>query len=156
MAKAQVITIVPGNEALGRQLALTLQPEDALEIKELGYTSEEGVLKSMEISKHNWAAVTEDGVICMWGIGKDVSLLGGGVFWFLTSIHLDKYTLPFVRGAKKVLRELTGEYGYLENLVDSRHKRAQRLLEFMGFELDPEHGIVGVNGVPFHKFSIRL
>lgn len=154
MAKAQVITIRPATRDDALFIAANIYTADKYELEAVGFTAEEGVLNSFEESPNCWVADTEDGPMCIWGVCRCSSVLGGVNPWLITSVLLDKYTKYFIRGARAVLRDMAGEHGYLETYVDSRHTRALRFLEWLGFNM-AEGIIVGAHNVPFHRFSLR-
>jgi hypothetical protein len=154
MGEAQIVTILRATRAHAEYVAGNIYNADRYELEATGLSAYAGVMVSFEESSHVWAAVSEEGVICIWGVCRSTSLLGGVNPWLITSTLIDKYAKHFLRGARAVLRDMVGECGYLETFVDSRHTRALRFLEWLGFNMS-EGLLVGAHGVPFHRFSLR-
>ena len=154
MQKPQVISVVRATPEHIRWLVENLYPADIAEIEAYGVSVGQALWGSFGLAAHCWAAVVEDGVVCVWGVSKEKSLLGGAVAWMLTSNLIDKYSRPFLRGAQPHLAALCSEYGYLENYVDSRHVRALRFFKWLGFEIE-DGMLVGPNKILFHKICLR-
>jgi hypothetical protein len=68
--------------------------------------------------------------------------------WACFTTAIDKYPIPFLRGAMAWMR---GVDGLLMNYVDARNDATIRWLKWLGFTVDdPEP--YGINGEPFHRF----
>lgn len=153
MGKAEEVNIIKATTEHGCWLSEHLNDMDAAEVAATGLPASVVVLGSLENSAHAWTAICEEGIICMWGISRNSSMLGTAVPWLLTSPLIDKYARHFARHAVVIVNEMRKEYQFLESMVDSRHERALRFLNWLGFTIS-EGQPVGPNRVPFHKFSI--
>ena len=136
MQKPQVISVVRATPEHVRWLINNLYPADVVEILAHGVSVERGVWESYYLAQHVWVGIAEDGIVCMWGVSKAASLLGGASAWMLTSTLIDKYARHFIRRVRPYVEALQQEYGYIENYVDSRHARALRFFEWLGFQIE--------------------
>lgn len=129
--------------------------EDAEEIKAYGITVDVGVRSTYLDSDFAWSAVAEEGVVCCWGLKRYKTLIGGGSQgWLVTTNLLTKYSRPFIREAKERLLALAKEPGYIEGYVDSRHQRALRFFEWLGFDLSGDI-FTGPDKIPFKRIGFN-
>ena len=68
---------------------------------------------------------------------------------------VEKHSKAFLRRNKAYLSEMAQGFDTLENYVDARNEVSKKWLEWLGFEIgEPEP--MGVLGLPFHKFEMRV
>ena len=154
MSSPQILNVVKATREHAEFVAANLYPEEVREIEAYGFTAADGVMFSFHKAKHCWVADSPDGVVCMWGVSSDGTLIGGTAAWMVTTTLLDKYARSVLRQIKPRLYELCEQCNGLEAFVDSRHERALRFFEWLGFDIS--NGIpVGKQGIPFHKITLR-
>lgn len=157
MARMQVLNVRRATEADARFIIDNILPEDIAEIEAFGVTVEQGVMFSFNHAGQVWVADSPDGPVCMWGLSKGSSLIGGASAWLMTSSLIDKYSRHFLRDVKPYIKALGEQYGYVENYIDSRHERALRFFQWLGFEINKENGmLIGPQNIPFYKVCLRM
>lgn len=156
MAKIVVLDIVRATDEHVRFVIDNLHPSDEREVKAFGLPVDCAIKISIEFADQVWVALSPDGPVCMWGITKAKTLLGAASAWLLTTKLIDKYSRAFLRQVRPHIKEIVDETGYLENFIDSRHERALKFFEWLGFQIEPESGIlIGPQRIPFHKVCYR-
>lgn len=157
MAKSQILDIIRANDSHVRFMVDNIYPADKIEIETHGCTVEEGVKFSYQLAGQSWVAMSEDGPVCMWGLSRSKSLLGGASAWLITSTLIDKYSRSFIRQAKPYIHDMCATVGYVQNYVDSRHARALRFFEWLGFTVDRDSDmLIGPEKIPFYKICLRM
>ena len=60
----------------------------------------------------------------------------------------------FLKRSKPWLEDIKKDYNYLENYVDARNTLSIKWLKWLGFKVEDPIPY-GVNGEPFHKFTME-
>jgi len=154
MDEVQVLTIRQATLEDMEYIINNMYPADIEEVKACGWSPYEAVTLSVQKSEQVWVASAPEGAVCIWGVER-TTLIGGALGWLLTSNLIDKYSRPFLRQAKSCIVDLHKQYGYIDNYVDSRHTRALRFLEWLGFEIASKGVYVGTQQVPFYKVCLQ-
>ena len=72
--------------------------------------------------------------------------------WFLSSVHLPKVRLEFLRGSREWIEKVNEVYPVLTNCVDADYKVSIDWLKFLGFTFIKRIENYGVNPKPFLEF----
>lgn len=72
--------------------------------------------------------------------------------WFLSSVHLPKVKIEFLRGGREWIERVNEVYPVLTNYVDADYKISIDWLRFMGFTFIKRVENYGVNPKPFLEF----
>lgn len=153
---ADILDIISASPAHVEFMVNNLHPDDVEEIRVCGFSTSFGVHETVRRSQQVWVALAPEGPVCMWGVERNSTLLGGVAGWLLTSNLIGKYAKPFIRQAKPCIVALGEQYGYIENFVDSRHKSALRFFEWLGFNINTNGVLVGSQQIPFYRVCLRV
>jgi len=129
-----------------------LRPEDAEEVRFSHGGSEQALQLGLDQSEECWTIIIEDTeeIAGMYGVGRIDELTGS--VWLLTSPHITKIWLPFLRGSREWAAKLNDKYPVLTNAVDEEYKLAINWLRFSGFTFIKRHQTWGGNNRPFLEF----
>jgi len=72
--------------------------------------------------------------------------------WMLSTVHLPKVYMAFLRGGREWIEKVNKEFPVLTNCVDAEYKVSIAWLKFMGFEFINRIENYGVNPKPFLEF----
>jgi len=89
----------------------------------------------------------------MWGMGGDI-LSDIGEPWLMTSVAVERAPVRFLREARTEVAGMLAVRRRLENYVAADYGRAIRLLEALGFTIEPPQP-VGPKLAQFRKFWIE-
>ena len=100
-------------------LAVNLRPEDAIEVLSSHGNIKEALQIGLDESDECWTFVVSDTneIAGMFGVAKYDDDIG--VIWLLSSLHIQKIWLPFLRQSKKWVVELNNKYPVLTNACDA-------------------------------------
>ena len=133
-------------------LANNLRPEDAIEVLSSHGNIKEALQIGLDESDECWTFVVSDTdeVAGMFGVGKyDEDI---GIIWLLSSPHIQKIWLPFLRESRKWVKELNKKYPVLTNACDAEYTLAINWLRFLGFTFIKKHETFGKGKRPFLEF----
>jgi hypothetical protein len=130
-----------------------MREPDASEAKGLGYDPRRLLRSSFRSSLYARSAFIGSHIAAMWGLTGDI-LSETGMPWLVTAPIIEKLPIAFIREAKNELENMLFLKPKLENYVIADYRGAIRLLEVLGFHLDPP-APYGRRGVPFRRFWIE-
>lgn len=133
-------------------LAVNLRPEDAIEVLSSHGNIKEALQIGLDESDECWTFVVSDTdeIAGMFGVAKYDDDIG--VIWLLSSPHIQKIWLPFLRQSKKWVVELNNKYPVLTNACDAEYTLAINWLRFLGFTFIKKHETWGKGNRPFLEF----
>lgn len=142
-----VVRILPATMGRADWLAEHLRDGDRAEIEAGAGTLDVRAIvrQSVAASMRAHAAVERRGVIAMWGIipGEPDAP------WLLTSHLAGDHKMRLMREARAFVDDWRGRA--MANHVDPRYRQAVRLLDWLGFTIDPP-APWGPLGAPFCRF----
>lgn len=151
-------TVVPATLEAAFVLAQTMRPADVAELEVCGLTPLEGLLQSMRMSEYAYAALYDDVVGAMFGVGPfpGSPVLGhADMIWFLTGHLFGEKPIAFTKTLRVACQALLERYPRLVNAIDARYTGALRLAEVaFGAKLGRPVPF-GRNGEPFIPFVIE-
>jgi hypothetical protein len=99
------------------------------------------------------AAFVGGEIAAMWGMGGDI-LSDAGEPWLLTAPPIERVKVAFLRVARTEVAAMLARRRRLENFVAADYRGAVRLLEGLGFAVDPPQP-VGPKRALFRRFWIE-
>lgn len=144
--------IVPSTFAHVVALGDRLRTQDAEEIAAFGVTPRRALWKNIRNGSHCRTAFVDGDIAAMWGLAG-VLLSDVGIPWLLTTPAVERVPRAFVYEARRELAEMRRLKPKLMNWVPASYKEACRLIEILGFTLDPPKPF-GPHNVPFRMFHI--
>jgi hypothetical protein len=140
-------------------LAHNIREADAREIKAAtGKEPIDEILMGLKLSKETWSIYVGKSLLAVGGI---VPVPGSmltdaqNVGWLLTSRSIEFHKKAFRRVVAAMLPQILGRWGTVTNAIDSRHVKAIRWAQRLGFKLQGAEPM-GHENVPFHKFTVSL
>lgn len=146
-------SIVPATIVHVHQLAKTMRVADAGEARGLGYDPHRLLRSSFRASLYSRTGFVGADIAAMWGVTGDI-LSDTGMPWLVTAPIVESVPVTFLRVAKSELENMLFLKPRLENYVIADYRGAVRLLEVLGFHLDPA-APYGRRGVPFRRFVLE-
>ena len=135
-------------------LADRLRDEDLSEITGLlAKSPREALRTSYRHAILRRTALIDGEIAAMWGLGGAM-LSDNGTPWLMTSKLVERVPVTFVKTARAQLGEMLCHRRFLSNYVLATYRGACRLLEVLGFVLDPAVPM-GPQGLPFRRFWIE-
>jgi hypothetical protein len=157
---ARKVEIVPATEAHAHELAPSLRPADAAEVKASGgFEPLDALLASLGVSEVASTLLIDGKVAAIFGVAPahfDVEGEGVrdvGVVWLLGGTALFEAPLSFLRRCRPVVREFLERYPLLMNAIDARYEKALRWAKWLGFQV-MEPVPFGFEGRPFCFISL--
>ena len=118
-------------------------------------SAEEGLYQSIEASQEVWTGILDDLPIAIYGLSRDGSLLSDRANpWLICSEDIDMAPVSFLKGFKRSLPYMLGQYRILENYVDARNTQVLRIVEWAGFTVYPPKPM-GLDLLPFHRIVLE-
>lgn len=105
----------------------------------------------LSLSLRCWSICADDEPIAV--VGDTMQGIGLGAPWMVTTTHVEKNAIGFLKASKAVLADMLTRHATLSNMVDQRNVAAIRWLSWLGFTIDPAVP-AGAEGLPFHKFTL--
>lgn len=133
-------------------LADNLRPEDAIEVLSSHGSIKEALQIGLDESEECWTFVVTDTeeVAGMFGVAKYDNDMA--VIWLLSSPHITKIWMPFLRRSREWVKELNKKYPVLTNACDAEYTLAINWLRFLGFTFIKKHDTWGKGNRPFLEF----
>ena len=113
----------------------------------------QAITGGVEISAFSSVAVINGDIVAIMGVVKNSALSDNGVPWLLGTEDIVKHYREFLGASPSVLNAMTNVCPNLMNHVHAKNKISVRWLKWLGFKIE-EAEPFGVNGEPFHKFTI--
>lgn len=148
-----VIDIVPMEKKHVFMLCQRIREADVSEIQAIGFTPYKAILKSYRYSLVPKTAFIDGNIAACWGVcGSPLHEIGQP--WLMTTDQVYKISpLKFAKIYQREVRRMLRIFSKLENYVDSKYPSAVRLLDIIGFTIEPAEPYL--NGAMFHKFWKR-
>ena len=128
------------------------------DVQEVNAATRMGVRNAVEtsvnLSTYAKTGLVNDELVCMWGVCPISLISSSGSPWMLGTDLIEKKQRIFLRRSKPWLDDIRKDYKHLENHVDERNTLSVKWLKWLGFEMD-KAAPYGVNGEPFHKFTME-
>jgi hypothetical protein len=125
---------------------------DLLEVYAMGMSPYQALKECLEQAEEAWVAVVNGAPQVMFGVAKGTELTDVYTPFLLGSSEMP--ALRFFKEVKAVLADWLPRYKELTGIVDSRNLRAQRWLQWAGFEFG-ESVAVGPFARPFRTIHMR-
>lgn len=132
------------------ELAANLRAQDRMEITSLGLEPRAILRASFRNSILRKAYHVDGELAAVSGLGGEL-MADIGAPWLMTTPVVERVPLSFVKIARREVSEMLRHRLRLENVVAASYLGACRLLEVLGFTLEPPQ-LLGPDGVPFRKF----
>ena len=113
------------------------------------------VSTSVDMATYSKTGLVNDELVCMWGVCPISLISSRGSPWMLGTDLIKKKQNIFLRRSKPWLEDIKRDYRHLENYVDARNTLSIKWLKWLGFKME-EAMPYGVNGEPFHKFTMEI
>jgi hypothetical protein len=149
----QIVNALPEHAV---NIAPNLRARDAREIRlACGLNVVDGLLWALSSSPLAWAAIDDEGVIAIWGVGSLSMLSDVGQPWLVGTERLvKKYRKAFLRLVDLFLDMIVDAYPMLEGYQLAEHGDRVRWLQWCGFKFDkPE--IRGGFGMEYQRFELK-
>lgn len=143
----------PATEADVYELVSDILPADETEIRALGFTPTEALLRSVNESLECVAVRKGGRLASIAGVVQPTPLSNEYYPWMISTSMILSHPKEVVRYSRLIYSRWTGMFPVLTNYVDARHERAIKWLTWLGatMELDPAHGPFKR---PFYKFVL--
>lgn len=149
------VQIIPATEEHAKQIAPNVREADRRELwSALRVTPLDAMLRGIQKSEFARTGFIDGEPVVMWGVAEMGFLGSGGCPWMVGTDKLVRHAPIFLRRCKASLAEMRGLYRNLINYVDERNVLAVNWLKWLGFQIEPAEKC-GVDGLPYHKFSMR-
>jgi len=93
----------------------------------------------------------DDQLVCMWGIRPYDLVVPKGYLWMATTKAAESAPFLFARYSKMEIDRVMAGFELLYGMVNSKYKRSQKWLEWLGFELLPMTTFHGEKVYPFRR-----
>ena len=110
---------------------------------------------SVKMATYAKTGLVDGQLVCMWGVCPISLISSRGSPWMLGTDLIKKKQKIFLRRSKPWLEDIKKDYRHLENYVDARNTLSIKWLKWLGFKME-EAMPYGVNGEPFHKFTMEI
>ena len=118
-------------------------------------SAEEALKLSIEGSDKVWAGVVENRPIAIIGLVYPKTLLcDTGTPWLVCSDLIQTKAISFLRGFRKMMPYMFDRCGVLVNYVDARNTAVLRMVQWVGFEVEPPRQL-GLDSLPFHRIEMK-
>lgn len=121
-------------------MAPLMSQDDVDEVAAMNMTPIEALRWSLEGSLVAHAALIDGEPISMWGCAPTALLGDKAVVWMLGTPKLRQNAKTLLRISRQFIQDMQARYPVLECWVDSRHERAMRWTQWLGFR--PVKGFV--------------
>lgn len=136
-------------------LAADLRPEDLAEIEATSDLSPaETLVTSLMLSDHAWVILVNEEPVCVFGAAPS-GTPSSGLVWMMGSPRMDTpaVALAVLRATRPYLDAMHVAYPHLWNMIDARHDKSMKWLEWCGFSVVDVHPAHGRQGRLFYTFS---
>jgi hypothetical protein len=144
------ITIVEPTQAMLESVAARMCPDDVAELTAQGLSPLPVLLQGWQGSREAYVACWDGEPQAVFGVADYVHDDACGIPWMLSTGPRGRIAREFLAVSRQYIEAWSPMYRALFNLVDTRHIRAQRWLQHLGFEPQAVHDI---NGHPFIEFG---
>jgi hypothetical protein len=134
-------------------LASNLRPADRAEVEALGISPRDGIRRSYRHAILRRTYLIHGEIAAMSGLGGAM-LSDEGNPWLMTTPLVETVPVAFVKIARNQLDDMLVQRKFLWNYVQFSYERARRLLEVLGFVLDPPIRL-GPDQTLFQRFWIE-
>ena len=153
---AHKIKVIPAAPPHAQYIAQNLR---ACDRQELEATSPQApahsALSSFEQSYLCWAGLVDDEPVMIFGVATSSHITIEGAPWMLATPKLEDNATEFLRRCAYFIEHMRRPYVFLENAIDARNTTSIRWLSWLGFEIHEEDEILGWQGHPFHRFTMK-
>lgn len=143
------VEIIPATLAHGYELARNLRAEDRAEVSAAG-DPRHLIRHSIRRSFVKRTALVDGRVAAMWGMGGTV-VSNEGDIWLLTTAAVELAPVRFIRQARAEIEHMLTVRSRLSGTVAVSYGRAVRLLEVLGFTIEPPT-LTGRGGELFSRY----
>lgn len=137
---------------VGDELIASLRDIDRYEMEGMGFTTEYGVMSSMNDTSLVFVARANDNnkLIACWGL---VTLVGQEkntyIIWALGTNEIERFRKSFVQESDRIIKRWLDFYGELTNTIAAKNKKAIAWLKRLGAEFSNTRTIKGVEYMDF-------
>jgi hypothetical protein len=147
------VRIVPAEPRHISHLGKRLRAEDRAELQAMGIGCCKALWQSYRHSIFSRVALVDGELAAAWGMaGCPLGRVGQP--WLLTAEPVERAKVAFVREAREEVAKMLSICPSLYGYVDARYRKAIRLLEMLGFEVD-EPFPYGTQGASFRRYWIE-
>lgn len=118
-----------------------------------GLAAKDALLLAVAHAKQADAWLIGGHLIAISGITGSVATPNAGVIWMLASDEIDQFPKQLMKGRRQYVRDLLKGHDMLFNFVDNRNTKAQKWLQWLGFQLE-EPRPFGTAGLLFRPFTM--
>jgi hypothetical protein len=118
-----------------------------------GMSTEEALLRYVELSESAWTWLVDGFPACMFGVIEDEFVGGWARPWFMSTPVVERESRQFARACKSLLPELKARFPMMEGVVGSDYTLSVRWLEWLGAKIGPPSAY-GTAGDMFRPFKI--
>jgi hypothetical protein len=145
--------IVPATRDHVYAMADLLRRADMEELAAAGLSAKRALWRGFRRSLWPKTAFIDGRIAAMWGL--DTTAIGDhGAPWLLTTDTIELMPLAFIKEAKEEVRMMLQKCRVLENHVLASYTQAVRLVQILGFTVDPPQP-TGKNGALFRRFRME-
>lgn len=134
-------------------LAASLREGDRAEVEAFGLDARHAIRASYRHAILRRTYIVDGEIAAMSGLGGAM-LSEQGNPWLMTAPIVERVPVAFLKIARQQLAEMLRQRRFLFNYVLASYTQACRLLEVLGFVLDPAVPM-GPQGLPFRRFWIE-
>lgn len=135
------------------ELAPNLRQDDINELKALGLTPQQSLLRGFVFSEECFSVKHKGKTIGLFGISEEGMPKGFGSIWFLGADELTKFPVTFVKEGIRYTQQLMQKYDIIINAVDKRNKSHVDWIQRIGMKLSNPMIINGYEFLQFYKIK---
>lgn len=133
------------------ELAPNLRQDDINELKALGLTPQQSLLRGFVFSEECFSVKAKGKTIGLFGVSEEGMPKGFGSIWFLGADELNQYPVTFVKEGIRYTKQLMQKYDIIINAVDTRNTSHVEWIQRIGMSLSNPLMINGYEFLQFYK-----
>lgn len=148
------LEIVPARASHIWHIARNMREADVAEVRAAGYEPFNALVGCLRTATMSSTAMVDGQPCLMFGVTPISALSGLGSPWMLGTDDARKIRRDILAESRRYVPVMLAAYPSLMNYVDARNTASIRWLRWLGFDIEDAIPY-GVNGEPFHKFTMR-